>query len=282
MAAWPVMQPLALGNYRTSGWSEDRGQCLTLLSHSLMGGAAFAVGEIGHPRHPPAFGAGAFDRFFRDALRSRSKTDNALNGEIGAAAHPLASSALLLMVAGSIGREAYADGATRALPLLWFGVLGNSLPTEIAKRTTGRKRPFLKFDNRRALEAFGNDDDARSSFYSGHASTAFFSAAFVDRVLADMARSVDSNYCLTCGSSWNGRLLRGVQALALYGLAAFVGYSRIEIDKHFMSDVLVGAFAGGLHGHLTFGSGYLRVERAGSVSVSALRGGHGIQLAWSF
>jgi membrane-associated phospholipid phosphatase len=281
-AAWPVLKPLSLGHYAATMWSENPRQCDTMLVHTIMGIGALAVSEIGHPKRPPAFGAGSFDRFFRNALRSRSKVDNVFNGTGGALLAPAIASGLLLLGSASIGAGPYQASVTRALPLLWVGIFGDTLPTEIAKRSTGRERPFLEFNNTAAIQANGINDEARESFYSGHASTAFFSAAFIDPVLADTIRSAHPDYCLWCGSSWGARLLRLGQATTLYGLATAVGYSRIQIDQHFMTDVLAGAFLGGAHGWLTYRWGYRASTNQQSVTVSGMQAAHGIALTWSF
>lgn len=281
-AARPLLEPLTGGAYDPVAWSRDRRQCYTLLSQAAMGVGAIAVSFSGHPRRSAAFGAGSFDRFFRDGLRSRSSRGNVFDGGVGALVHPLGMSGLLLLSASyAIGPEAYYDAATRALPLLWGGIGANTLPTAAAKRLTGRKRPFLRFQNRAAIEEFGIDEDARESFFSGHASTAFFSATFVDAVLSDVVRTRHPDYCLSCGTSWTERFIRLGQGVVAYGLAGAVAYSRIEIDKHFMSDVLVGALAGGIHGRLTYSLGY-RATAGPPVEVLAAPVGQGIALRWRF
>ena len=63
-------------------------------------------------------------------------------------------------------------------------------------------------------------------------------------------------------------------------LAELLAHSRIDSDKHYMTDVLAGALAGTVHGYLTYRWGY-RDKRADSLpTVSAARGG--LVFEWSF
>ncbi len=254
---------------------------MTLTATAGLAAISVAV-RYAEPAGSPAFGAGSFDRFFRDALRSRSKTDNFLDGGLGDMYLPLIGTGLLLGAsAADQGIDGYRDAVTRAVPLLWFGIGGNDLFVTSAKKAFGRKRPYLRFENERAIREFGTGDDARESFYSGHATTGFFAAAFTDRVLADVLQKRHPDYCLSCGASWTQRLLRAGQAALLYGLASYVGYSRIEIDKHYMTDVLAGAAIGALNGQLTYVWGY-RPESERRRAVEPVVGPGSVALRWEF
>jgi membrane-associated phospholipid phosphatase len=243
--------------------------------------AALVVDEVGHPHTPEVFGAGSFDRFFRNALWSRSSVDNFFNDGIGEVFAPLVASSAIIAVASSLGgRTAYTDGITRAVPMLWIGIAGDQLPVAIFKKSFGRERPYLKFDNQLVLQELGVNDTARESFYSGHATTAFFTATFADAVIADIVRSMGHpDYGLVDGS-WSERLVRFGQVVGLYGLAFAVAYSRIEIDQHYMTDVLFGAAVGSAHGYLTYRWGYRR--EAPAVAVAGLPGGYGLTVSWRF
>ncbi len=236
---------------------------------------------IGHPRRPPVFGAGDFDRFFRDAFRSRSRVNNFFDGGLGALWAPIFASGALF-AAGAVAADSggYREHVARALPLLWLGIGGNSLPADAFKKAFGRKRPFLRFGNDRAIGAFGIDDDARESFYSGHASTAFFTAAFADPVMAEIVRIRWPRYGLSGDAPVGLKALRLLQGAALYGLAAGVAYSRLDIDKHYMSDVIAGGVAGFAHGRLLYHLGYKGGGRR--VAVRPMHGGRGLEIAWDF
>jgi len=280
--AWPILMPLAAGHYDSAAWSRDPGQCYGLLAESVMGAAAVGI-SFAEPRSSPVFGAGSFDRFFRDAFRNNSKTDNFFDSGLGTYWSPFFLSAAALLTSATVaGSDAYRDTATRALPLLWVAVAGNSLPTQVFKKSFGRERPYLKFENQKAIDEFGDDDDAHESFYSGHASTAFLSAAFIDRVVADAVRLHTPDYSLFEGSTWQPRLLRLGQAVVFYGFAAAVAYSRIEVDQHYMTDVLTGALVGTTHGQVLYHWSYRRESRGAIPTVSALHGGYGLMVSWRF
>jgi membrane-associated phospholipid phosphatase len=278
--AYPLLAPLSWGQYEWTSWSRDPRQCYGMLAEGAMAAIAFGV-SLAEPRGSPVFGAGSFDRFFRDELRSHTETDNFFDGTMGSTYAPFfLSAAALLAAAGVAGNDAYQDTLTRALPLLWLSVVGNSLATQVFKKSFGRERPYLRFENQRALDAFGRGNESRESFYSGHASTAFLSAAFMDPVIADVVRTTEPRYALARDSPWTLWLLRLGQSAALYGLATAVAYSRIEIDKHYMTDVLAGAAVGTLHGHLLYRWGYRGEPRRLRPAVSAIPGG--LALRWSF
>ncbi len=96
------------------------------------------------------------------------------------------------------------------------------------KYLVGRQRPYAFYGR----QPFYDDRyDRNASFYSGHASMAFTTAAAAGTVY----------------------LMRGYKGApwALGGglaLATFTGYLRIGADKHWFTDVLVGAAVGGLVG----------------------------------
>jgi len=64
-------------------------------------------------------------------------------------------------------------------------------------------------------------------------------------------------------------------AAAAYLGAVFVGYRRIEADKHYLSDVLAGAAIGSLSSWF-FADRYRRVE----ISAIADRGAYGLKIAY--
>jgi len=279
--SYPIMRPLSGFAYDPSAWSENDDQCAATSTLFLMSLATLGVSQAA-PNGSPVFGAGSFDRFFRDALRSRSKHSNLFSEPGGEIYTPILGTLLVFGASAlSDGAPGYRDSVSRAFPLLWLGVGGHNLLTESAKKAFGRKRPFLKYNNQGAIQAYGINDDARESFFSGHAGTAFFAASFTDRVLADIIQSKHEEYCLTCDTSWQGWSERFAQGFVLYGLATYVGYSRIEIDKHFMTDVLMGGAVGGLAGQLTYWTGYKGYSfKGGVVEPVAIPGG--MALSWRF
>jgi membrane-associated phospholipid phosphatase len=144
-------------------------------------------------------------------------------------------------------------------------------------RSSRDRRPYVQFGNEKAIRDFGTGDDSRESFYSGHVTTAFYSAAFADRVMADVIGTAYPGYSLA-----ENPIFRIGQGLALYGLAAGISYSRIAIDRHYMTDVLAGAGVGMLAGQLTYTYGYKKPRTTRPVKIWAMPGARGLQVSWEF
>jgi membrane-associated phospholipid phosphatase len=154
-----------------------------------------------------------------------------------------ASSALayIVMPAGALGTTLGAaahDGAAAKVPIdalltAEATMLAVDL-NEAVKLAFARERPFVHYLPRapgevRALTDSPSDDNL--SFYSGHTNVSFALAT----------------------SSGTVALMRGYRLAPLvlgFGLlsAATVGYLRIAADKHYFSDVMVGAVVGSLVG----------------------------------
>jgi len=97
--------------------------------------------------------------------------------------------------------------------------------TEVVKNTIKRKRP--------------DGSDSRS-FFSGHTSTAFASSTYLFLELNDFY----DKWELTRNNKILKTTFKATTFSALYGWAAYVGYSRINDKKHYLSDVLIGAAVG--------------------------------------
>ncbi len=136
--------------------------------------------------------------------------------------------------------------------------------TEFVKNFTNRRRP--------------NGVDNRS-FFSGHASMTFTASAFLYREIADYLDGLpmankDPFLCTT---------LKTAAFTGLYGWAAYVGYSRIYDNKHYFSDVLVGALVGTIIGNLVY-SNYFgdETELMNSVSLGMINNQPSINFLYSF
>jgi membrane-associated phospholipid phosphatase len=106
----------------------------------------------------------------------------------------------------------------------------NYLTTELFKNIVRRTRP---------------DRSDTKSFFSGHTSSAFVTSAFIYREVDDM---LDEN--LAEGLSRDA--LKATSFGVLYGWAAYVGYSRMADNKHFLIDIMVSAAVGSLFGNLVY------------------------------
>ncbi len=115
-----------------------------------------------------------------------------------------------------------------------------ALATGVTKQLTGRERPY-KALNRREFQP-EETPDSNVSFFSGHTSISFAAASYMALDLSDHLMQGGSGW-------WTGRFL---PFFSLYGLASLVGVSRVYDQKHWASDVLIGAAVGGLIGNLTY------------------------------
>jgi membrane-associated phospholipid phosphatase len=105
--------------------------------------------------------------------------------------------------------------------------------TYLVKYAFGRERPYLAGTDHPGLFAFGRGfkGNAYSSFPSGHASAAFASAGAV-------TAEVSSRWPK---ATW-------VVAPVMYGSAAMVAWARLQSNKHWLSDVFLGAGMGTMIG----------------------------------
>ena len=107
----------------------------------------------------------------------------------------------------------------------------NYLATELVKNVVSRPRP---------------DGADNKSFFSGHTSSAFATSSYLYREIDDMLdRSISD--------ATTRDALKALSFGVLYGWAGYVGYSRMQDNKHYLGDVLLGAAVGTLVGNLVFG-----------------------------
>ncbi|XP_053574218.1 phospholipid phosphatase 3 [Bombina bombina] len=148
----------------------------------------------------------------------------------------------------SCPREGYLSATYRQLlPFLFGSALGQSL-TNTAKLSAGRLRPnFLSICKPEFLNCTigyiedytctGNPkyvEEARKSFYSGHASFSMYSMLYL-------------SFYLQARFTWRGaRLLRPLLQFVLILVALYTGLTRISDYRHHPSDVAVGFLQGAL------------------------------------
>jgi membrane-associated phospholipid phosphatase len=127
----------------------------------------------------------------------------------------------------------------RAAEVGWHGaeaLLLSAGITNVVQKVVGRSRPYVSSDtNSRDFKLGGGfGDQNRTSFPSGHTTTAFALAA-----------AVASESRTKWPDQWWSAWLIGP---ALYGGATVVGLSRLYHNKHWASDVALGALIGTLTG----------------------------------
>ena len=157
------------------------------------------------------------------------------------------------------GRDDPADGMTLFMVHLQ-AMASTSFLTQVSKRSFGRTRP-LYADGRRETRP-----DAHASFWSGHAALSF-SAASSGCTLQVREALFDP---------WATPWLCG----GLFGMAAGAGALRIVADKHYLSDVIVGAVMGTTVGYAITG---LRAwDGPVQVAPAMLPSGSGLMLTGEF
>jgi membrane-associated phospholipid phosphatase len=172
------------------------------------------------------------DRSMRDRWHTRS--DNFLDGTIGALYTPAATGAIITVL--NLAERAPTPRIGSELLIFANGALANKFLTRSFKRAFSRRRPELDFANEPGKIEMWEKDSAHESFYSGHASTAFFSASFLRRRISQ-SLALHGHSGIGSGYQW-------LTAIGLYSWAAYVGYSRIQIDKHYFTDVVAGMVMG--------------------------------------
>lgn len=138
------------------------------------------------------------------------------------------------------GKDAIED-----LYLYGTGLVATKGLTDLTKGLFSRSRPLICLEPGLANQRDHIDPRYdNQSFMSGHTTSAFFSTVFLNKRLRSIMRlrMSPSDY-----QDW-----RWAPPAALFGWAAFVGWSRIHAYKHFPSDVMAGALAGWLMAELFY------------------------------
>ncbi|HEX2897336.1 MAG TPA: phosphatase PAP2 family protein [candidate division Zixibacteria bacterium] len=194
--------------------------------------------------HGPILFDTQLQRFLGGAC-SEAKS-NFLDNSVGSAATPVVFGTILL--ASDLSWPPTDDkGKMAAQDMFLFGsgLLATKGITSLAKGLVARERPLLCLEPgiaemRRQIDTAYD----RNSFFSGHASSAFFSAVYLNKRLRSIMRHELSPNDYD-GWSWAPPTL-------LFSWASFVGWTRIHAYKHFFTDVAAGALAGFLVAELFY------------------------------
>lgn len=137
-----------------------------------------------------------------------------------------------------LGLDAYlaaSNGATKAIPADYLLILESAALAQVlnqgVKFVVGRERPYWHFGTATSRELDDKPEDAILSFYSGHATFAFS--------LATAGATV---------TTLRGYRNRWVMVAVAAPLAVSVAYFRMAADKHYLTDVTLGALSGVLFG----------------------------------
>lgn len=194
--------------------------------------------------HGPILFDAALQKFLGGDCRA-NKT-NFLDNTVGSAATPVVTG-LMLFTADMNWPETEDKGKFVAQDMFLFssGILATKGVTSLAKGIVSRERPLPCLDPGEAeLRNDINFEYDHNSFFSGHASSAFFSAVYLNKRLRSIMRHelTPDEYN---GWSW-------APPAVLFSWASFVGWSRIQAYKHFFTDVIAGAVAGYLMAELFY------------------------------
>lgn len=129
--------------------------------------------------------------------------------------------------------------------LLFEGLFVSGLMTQTLKMIFGRSRPYLGEGSRQFN--FFQTEDKYYSFPSGHTTTAFTVATI-------LAQRIDTWWSYT----------------TFYSLAGMAGFARIYFDRHWASDVVLGAIIGTLGGTLVVNAEKSRKNNTDSFLVDRL------------
>lgn len=128
----------------------------------------------------------------------------------------------------SVGKDSY-----KHIFLFYKSMMYTHTFTELFKNLVDRPRP---------------DRSDTRSFFSGHSSATFSAATFLYREIDDVL----DVWHITAHDDFLRTSLKTISFSALYGWAGYVGYSRMMDNKHYLSDVLLGAAAGILMSNLIY------------------------------
>lgn len=172
-----------------------------------------------------------FERSIADAVGSPGSSVGSLDTWILPTA--VFGSHLLYAAARNITGNADMRGAYARAFAFYKVLMYNHIATELIKNTVRRHRP---------------DRSDTKSFFSGHTSTNFVTCTFLFREAAD---AIDGWQALESSPVLATAAKAGAFGV-LYGWAGYVGYSRMADNKHYLTDVLVGAAVGSLIGNLIY------------------------------
>lgn len=206
-------------------------------SISLAAGGLISANNYNHD--PLIHGPILFDRSLQKSLGGdyTANTSHWLDSKLGEVSTPLVGSILLY---GADTYHPQDDKSKTRLQdqfLFFTGLAATGGFTLLIKGIVGRERPYLVLKPEEAAKRDNIDERFdHQSYFSGHTSSAFFTAHFLNKRLRSIMRTEMSN---TDYRNW-----RWLPSVVLYGWSGYVGWSRIHTYKHYATDVITGAGVG--------------------------------------
>jgi len=235
-----VAAPAAAGDYLDAG---EVGAITAGTAGLVMLGRH--LGDVGARRPPRWTEPPGFDRWVAETLAPapRAEARNFMESDTAAAVNVLLAGAAVGVLdarhpVGESGKD-----VLQGQFLYYAGMLSLKGLQDAVKGTVARQRPLSRLAPEIAAKrAFVDAARDKRSFWSGHASSAFYASTFLDkRVRGAMRREMSAGDY----DRWNW-----APPVLLYGWAGWVAYSRIHAYQHYLSDVAVGAVAGWLFAEL--------------------------------
>jgi membrane-associated phospholipid phosphatase len=170
---------------------------------------------------------------------------NFLDDKAGSIVTPLTLAVALTAIDLSWPRQDKGKETAQDLFLYISGLVAVKGVTGVAKGLVARRRPILHFAPELAPHTNeGEWRHHRQSFFSGHTSSSFFAAAYLNLRMRTIMRAELS--------PMDYRSWRWAPPTLLFGWSSFVGLSRIHAYRHYLSDVLAGALVGTIMAELFF------------------------------
>lgn len=172
---------------------------------------------------------------------------NFLNGDFGSTMTPTLGGIGLIIADFTWPENQPGKDVLQDVYVYQGGLWATAGVTGITKYLFARPRPFLHYFPDSAGLHESEYSEARKSFFSGHASSAFYSMTYLNkRVRTIMRQRLDRQ---------EFRDWRWLPPTVLFTWSGYVCLTRIQAYQHYLSDVVVGALAGYLLAELFYSLG---------------------------
>lgn len=192
--------------------------------------------------NPPGFDV-AISRFL--GRRAGVDKQNPIDSDFGSAVTSLGAGLVLGLTDYHYPRGDRDKSFWQNQLVFYSGVIATKGVTDFFKGVVARQRPLAYLEPElAATRTVPNPANDHHSFFSGHASSAFFAMTFLNLRIREAMRQE-----LTPDEFRHRRWLPSTLCL---GWAGYVAFSRIQAYQHYSTDVLVGSLVGYAMGELYY------------------------------